>query len=238
MKILLISDIHANYPALQAVIQYFSGVTFEAIFNCGDSLVYGPFPNETLTWLKTNKVYSIVGNTDRKIIKLIKGKTFKKPSKKEKRLMYDWTAAQLTPSSKKHILSLKKTIQLNVADQSIGIFHGSPEHPDEFLFPDTDVNRFKELAHFCPDNIIVFGHSHTPFYKKINHTHFVNPGSVGRMFDSNPEASCAILIIRKGCIEVRFYRIPWPIFETNEALQKHKLPAIYQDMYTLGRKLN
>ena len=104
MKILLISDIHANYPALKAVVDYFSGEHFDTICNCGDSLVYGPFPNETLSWLEANNVHSIVGNTDRKVIKLIKGKTFKKPSKEEKRIMYDWTADQLTSSSKKYLL--------------------------------------------------------------------------------------------------------------------------------------
>ncbi|MCK5069610.1 MAG: metallophosphoesterase family protein [Desulfocapsa sp.] len=238
MKILLLSDIHANYPALKAIINYFSEEHFDAIYNCGDSLVYGPFPNETLRWLKENNVHSIVGNTDRKVIKLIKGKTFKKPSKEEKRIMYDWTANQLTSSSKAYLLTLKKSKQIHLADRTIGIFHGSPEHPNEFLFPDTSTKRFEELAAFCQNDIILFGHSHTAFHKKVKNTHFINPGSVGRMFDSNPEASCSILTIDKAHINIKFHRVPWQISKTIEALKYHKLPAIYQSMYTLGRKLN
>jgi putative phosphoesterase len=238
MKLLLLSDIHANFPALKAVIKFFSGISFDAICNCGDSLVYAPFPNETLHWLENNNVHSIVGNTDRKVRKLLKGKNFKKPRKEEKRIMYDWTAEHLDSASRKYILSLKKSMKISIAGQTIALFHGSPEKPDEFLFPDTAPERFSELADSSPYNIIVTGHSHTPFHKLVNTTHFINPGSVGRMFDSNPAASCAVLTLQNKTIETKFYRIPWPIDQTVQALRKNKLPSIYQTMFILGRKLN
>jgi predicted phosphodiesterase len=72
MKILLLSDIHGNFPALAAIINFFEDTSFTAICNCGDSLVYAPFPNETLHWLQNNNVRSILGNTDRKVKKLHK----------------------------------------------------------------------------------------------------------------------------------------------------------------------
>lgn len=238
MKVLLLSDIHANFPALEAVIKFFSGTSFDAICNCGDSLVYAPFPNETLHWLQDNKVHSIVGNTDRKVRKLLKGKSFKKPRKEEKRIMYNWTADQLDPATRNYILSLKKSKHISIADLSIGLYHGSPECPDEFLFPDTAPERFSALAESSQCDIILIGHSHTPFHKQVNNTHFINPGSVGRMFDSNPAASCALLSIKNKTIEIQFFRIPWPIERTVHALQKHKLPAIYQAMFIMGKKLN
>lgn len=237
-KILLLSDIHANFPALEAVIRYFSETSFDAICNCGDSLVYAPFPNETLKWLETNKVYSIIGNTDRKVRKLLTGKTFKKPGKFEKRIMYSWTAEQLTPSAARYILSLKKSRQLAVENHSVCLFHGSPENPDEFLFPNTSSARFSALAELCPCNIILCGHSHTAFHRRVANSHFINPGSVGRMFDSNPAASCAVITIKGDSVTTRFHRIPWPIEETIRALKKHNLPDIYGTMYTLGKKLN
>ena len=237
-KTLLLSDIHGNFPALEAIIKYFSGTSFDAICNCGDSTVYAPFPNETLHWLKTNNVYSILGNTDSKVIKLLEGKTFKKPRKEEKRIMYNWTAEQLDPPARTYLLSLKKSLQISMGDQNIELFHGSPEHPDEFLFPDTAPERFAELATSCSSNIIITGHSHTPYHIRVGHTHFINPGSVGRMFDSNPAASCGVLSIDHKTIQVDHYRIPWSIQRTVKALQKNSLPEIYQSMYILGRKLN
>ncbi len=238
MKILLLSDIHANYPALSAVIQKFHPESFDTICNCGDSLVYGPFPNETIQWLQKYNVYSILGNTDRKVKKLLKGKSFKKPRKAEKRIMYTWTADQLTPSSQKYLLSQKKTCSLFFKRFSLFLFHGSPDHPNEFLFPDTDIVRFQHLAHSFPDSIIVTGHSHCPYYKQINTTHFVNPGSVGRMFDSNPAASCAIINISNKLFKVTHFRIPYQIQDTVDGIEAAGLPDIYKLMYQFGQKLN
>ncbi len=238
MRILLLSDIHGNFPALKAIITHFREVSFDAICNCGDSLVYGPFPNETLHWLEANKVYSIVGNTDRKVKKLLRGKSFKKPNKPEKRIMYTWTANQLDLQSSTYLCSLKKSYILHTKFSDICLYHGSPEHPNEFLFPDTELTRFRELASCCPCPVIVTGHSHMPYHKQVGDTHFINPGSVGRMFDSNPASSCAVLSLNDLEMNITHYRIPYFIDETTKELGRQKLPKIYQKMYQLGKKLN
>ncbi len=238
MKILLLSDIHGNYPALTATINFFKSTTFTAICNCGDSLVYAPFPNETLHWLQENNVQSILGNTDRKVKKLLKGKNFKKPGKDEKRVMYTSTAEQLDSAARNYLFSLKKSVRLSIGGYSICLFHGSPEDPDEFLFPDTSLQRFTDLSLSCPCSIIITGHSHTPYHRIINNTHFINPGSIGRMFDSNPDASCAVLELKKTTVTVEHYRIPYPVQQTVNGLKNNGMPEIYQSMYLLGRKLN
>lgn len=244
IRILLISDIHANYPALQAIENYFNFDDFNYLINCGDSVVYGPFPNETIAWLSNNSFISILGNTDKKVIKLLKGKTFRKPSNPEKRVMYTWTAEQLENPAQKYLLSLKKKLSLSLSKQkgkafpSIGIYHGSPDKPHEFLFNTTTEERFVELASNCPHRIIVFGHSHDPFHKIIGKHHFINPGSSGRMFDGNPEPSCATLQIEKDKLLVNHFRIPYNIEATVRELQRASLPMIYQEMYRIGRKIN
>lgn len=237
MKILLLSDIHANYPALQAVSDRFLNTSLDIICNCGDSLVYGPFPNETIQWLSENKVYSILGNTDRKVKKILKGKSFKKPGKAEKRIMYTWTAEQLSDSSKNYLLSLHKTHSI-LSSVPIFMFHGSPAHPDEFLFPSTPYTRFSELADSLPNSIIITGHSHTPYYKKVRTTHFINPGSIGRMFDGNPAASCALLHIEDKKVSVEHFRVDYSVQKTTVALKAAGLPDIYAKMYQQGEKLN
>ncbi len=220
------------------MIKHFKGCSFDAILNCGDSVVYAPFPNETLHWLADNDVMSILGNTDRKLIKLLKGGSFKKPRKKEKRVMYTWTSSELDSRSKKYLLSLQKSRKLSLGGHSIALFHGSPADPDEFLFPDTSPARFAQLAATAPAEIIVTGHSHTPYHLKRDGHHFINPGSIGRMFDSNPAASCAVLTLKGSSISTDFFRIPWEIERTTEALRDNNLPQIYQLMYQMGKKLN
>lgn len=243
-QILLLSDIHGNFPALQAIETFFKGKTFEKIINCGDSTVYAPFPNETLDWLKQNEAISILGNTDKKVLKLLSGKGFKKPSKEEKRIMYSSTAKVLNDQNRSYLKSLPKKNSFKLQGEEkgskkrIGIFHGSPEHPHEFLFATTEDKRFLELAVNCPFDIVVTGHSHTPYHKFIGGVHFINPGSVGRMFDGNPAGSCAVLSFSEKGVAVSHYRIDYDIDRITNALKQQHLPEIYSDMYQLGRKLN
>jgi len=247
IKILLLSDIHGNYPALSSIAERFELSSFKYIVNCGDSLVYAPFANETLQWLQKHKVISILGNTDKKVIKLLKGKSFKKPRKKEKRIMYTSTAEKLNQTNTSYLLSLKKTAQIKIrcsADlpkqkkTKICLFHGSPADPDEFLFDTTPKSRFMQLAEQVRCDVIITGHSHTPYCKTISGTTFINPGSVGRMFDKDPRASCATLDLIDNTISVQHFRISYQIDEVIAGLIKEKLPSIYMKMYKSGEKLN
>lgn len=242
MDILILSDIHANFPALEAIGAHFDTRRFTAIFNAGDSVVYGPFPNQTLEWLSRNRALSILGNTDKKVLKLVAGKSFKKPSKPEKRIMYTWTAQSLDKQNADYLRSFKTSRLIEIKPEerclTIGIFHGSPRAANEFLFPDTPMEYLIELSEEKPADIIITGHSHTPFHRFTGKTHFINPGSVGRMFDGDPRASCAVLSLAKASIQVEHFRISYPINKVVNGIAKANLPEIYEKMFMVGRKLN
>ncbi len=247
MQILIISDIHGNYPALEAVDSAFREKDFDLVINCGDSLVYGPFPNETLQWLQDNSAISILGNTDKKVLTLLSGKKLDKPTNPDKLVMYTWTAEQLSTGNAAYLKSLKKKSHTLVEDSGknanrniwdIGIFHGSPAKNHEFLFDTTPDSRFIELSRMTSSDIVLCGHSHTPFHKVIGPTHFINPGSIGRMFDGDPRASCATIEISANTISVDLLRISYDIEKTVEALQHHSLPEMYCEMYRKGLKTN
>lgn len=244
MDILILADIHGNFTALKAIDRFFQTTHFDMIINCGDSTVYGPFPNETISWLKKNNVYTILGNTDRKITKLLKGKTFHKPKKEEKRIMYTWTRDVLTSENRRYLLSCEDCLHIDLSGydpllpQTIRVHHGSPDNPDEFLFDNTSTERFLQLAESLEDTIVLTGHSHTPYYKCFSSVHFINPGSVGRMFDGNPRGSCATLNVTRKGIKVQHYRIQYRIQEVVDEIRKQKLPDIYSTMFLLGKKLN
>ena len=237
-KILLISDIHGNYPALEAVARHCRNEDFALILNCGDSTVYATFPNETLDWLREHRALSILGNTDKKILKLLQGKAFKKPRMAEKRIMYTWTAEQLTPVNREYLAGMQNRAQVECEGFRIALFHGSPDNDEEFLFYDTPTKRFQELARKTDCDIVLAGHSHSPFHKKINDVHFINPGSVGRMFDKNPKASYATLELSRERVKVDLFRCAYDIEQVVRGLQNNLLPPIYEEMYRSGRKLN
>jgi putative phosphoesterase len=247
MRILLLADIHGNFPALQAIDTFFANTEFDHIVNCGDSVVYAPFANEVIQWLIEHKAISILGNTDKKVNKLLRGKSFKKPSNPEKRIMYTHTAEQLSVACGHYLLSLSMSAELLLFPQAetpknkqhlLGVFHGSPAKPHEFIFDTTPQNRFLELAQQYPYKIIVTGHSHSPYHYEVNSTHFINPGSTGRMFDGNPAASCAVLHIADDTVSINHFRISYDVNRVIDELRLQNLPPIYQMMYMIGKKLN
>lgn len=247
LRLLLISDIHGNYPALVAINKKLHCSSFDQIINCGDSLVYAPFPNQTLEWLQKHDVISILGNTDKKVLKILRGKSFKKPTKQDKRIMYSSTALALSKKNSHYLQHLPKSHTLHLStekdlhhqvDFKIGMFHGSPAAHHDFLFATTPDSTFEELAAQTKYDIIITGHSHTPYHKIISGVHFINPGAVGRMFDGDPRASCASLEIDNNKITVRHFRITYQISKTIKAIEEQNLPLIYCDMYVQGKKLN
>jgi diadenosine tetraphosphatase ApaH/serine/threonine PP2A family protein phosphatase len=82
------------------------------------------------------------------------------------------------------------------------------------------------------------GHSHTPYYKIVDGIHFINPGSVGRMFDGDPRAAFATLKLSSEEISVEHFRIPYSVKDVITGLKQNRLPDIYAKMYRMGRKLN
>jgi putative phosphoesterase len=238
-NILVLGDIHANFPALHAVRNYVREYRFDRIINTGDFTVYSTFPNETIQWFrKRSNSICILGNTDRRVLRILKEKKLKKPKKEEKRVMYFWTAEKLLSENVKYLKSLPRKTDLSIANIRIGVFHGTSDDEDETLFPSAPNSRFRELAEGSPFQVHIMGHSHTPYHKIVDGVHFINPGSVGRMFDGDLRAAFAILKIYSGQIAVDLFRIPYPVDAVVTGLRKNRLPDIYAKMYRLGRKLN
>ena len=238
-KILLLGDIHANYPALEAIIKYIQPDRFDWIVNTGDFTVYSTFPNETIAWFRKRKnAVCIRGNTDRKVLRILKGKKLKKPGKNEKRVMYFWTSENLEPENITYLKSLRKQTDITVGGVRIGIFHGTCEDPDEELFPTAPEKRFRQLARDSAYPVQIMGHSHVPYFRMVDGVHFINPGSVGRPFDGDPRTSFAILKVASGKIAVEHFRIPYAVEAVVRSLKENKLPNIYANMYRTGQKLN
>jgi putative phosphoesterase len=238
-KILILGDIHANYPALEAIQNYVRPDQFDKVVNTGDFTVYSTFPNETIQWFRKNKKsICILGNTDKRVLRILKGKKLKKPKKKEKRIMYFWTSDNLLPVNANYLKSLPKHSDFTIGNIRIGVFHGTFDNESETLFPNTPERRFRELAKDSPYQVHIMGHSHVPYYKIVDGVHFINPGSVGRMFDGDPRTSFAILEVSSEIIEAEHFRIPYPVEEVIKGLKENQLPDIYAKMYRIGKKLN
>jgi putative phosphoesterase len=240
-KLLVLSDVHANYPALQAIENHVVNPDrFDRIINAGDLTVYSTFPNETIEWFRRRTApVCIAGNTDKRVLSILKGETPGKPRKEEKRAMYYWTCEKLLPDNREYLKSLPEEAVVTMEGLRIRIIHGDFEGEEENAsFPGNPGSRFRSLARESPFQAYILGHTHVPYHSIVDGVHFINPGSVGRPFDGDPRSSFAILTVSRRKITVEHFRIPYSVEEVVRGLISNGLPESYGEMYRTGRKLN
>lgn len=239
MKILVLGDVHANFPALMAVENHVRMERFHRIVNTGDFTVYGTYPNEVVQWFRGKRhAICIAGNTDKRVVEILTGKKLNKPKREEKRIMYFWTCGNLLPENVRYLKSLPDRQEFTAGGIRIGLFHGDFDDKEEALRPDSPESRFRKLATKFPYRVHVMGHTHVPFHRIVDGVHFLNPGSAGRPFDGDPRASFAVLALDSGNITVEHFRIPYPVEEVAASLKTNGLPDLYAEMYRTGKKLN
>jgi S-adenosylmethionine hydrolase len=116
--------------------------------------------------------------------------------------------------------------------------HGSPASINEHLHPDTPEAHLKELAAMANAEMILCGHSHQSFLRKVGDVQFINPGTVGRPDDGDPRASYAILDFSEGDVKVEFHRIPYDIASAIRSMRQTGLPEIFSQVLAQGLSYN
>ena len=239
MRIALIGDVHANLHALEAVLLHASDHGVKTIWNIGDFVGYGAFPDEVVRLLRQVKATSIIGNYDQKALKVRK-KQAKWAAVKvpEKWLAFQWAYEHLSSGSRRYLKNLPEQRRLNVKGWKILLTHGSPASPEEHLTPDTPEERMHELAEMAAADIIICGHSHQPFSRWVDNILFINTGSVGRPDDGDPRATYAILKIKRKLVEVIHYRVEYDVDQAAAAIRANQLPEQFAQMLLQGRSLD
>lgn len=244
MKLALIGDVHANLPALEAVLDHAHQQEIEAIWNIGDFVGYGAFPDEAVRRLMKEQAVSIIGNYDLKVLKYPKKKKKWRRSKMpQKWFAFKWAYENLSKKSKKYLRSLPEEIRLVEGGKHILLTHGSPASNEEHLTPRTPEQRLRELARMTASenvpraDVIICGHSHREFVRRVEPTWFINTGSVGRPDDGDPRACYAILQLDQKSLQVQHYRLEYDVGRAAAAIREKGLPEVFAQMLIQGRDL-
>lgn len=232
VKIALISDIHANLPALEAVLNDATIRGATLFLNAGDSIGYGPFPNDVITLLRSRHVLSVIGNYD---ISILSKKWKKRSVSGQKRMAMRWAYDNLSRENRSWLEKLPRCLHLPIRGVSLMVTHGSPESVTEYLDDGTPEVRLKEIARTGGVNIMITGHSHRSAARQVDGVWFINAGSVGRAEDGDPRASYALLQLEP--FSIMHIRIPYEIDRTITALRHHNLPDSFSRIIREGRPL-
>ncbi len=193
MRVAAIYDIHANLPALEAVLDEIRRADIDAIVVGGD-VVPGPMPRETLECLRQLAwpVHFVQGNGDREVVSRMRGveSTMLPESVRE---VIRWTGEQLDPEHEQWLASWPATVRLDIDGLGEALFcHATPRNDTEIFTRLTPADRLRPI--FDPPGVplVVCGHTHMQFDRTIGETRVVNAGSVGMPF-SDPGAYWLLL---------------------------------------------
>jgi len=242
VRYLVISDIHANRPALEAVLK--DAGSFEAIWCLGDLVGYGPDPNECVERIQDFKHICIAGNHDWAALGRLSLDNFNLDA----RLANNWTREELAPEPREYLESLP----IQVEQDDFTLVHGSPREPIWEYILDADMAAVN-FRHFSTP-ICLIGHTHIPIAFALDeerercyplvppysgpispgpHRMFLNPGSVGQPRDGDPRASYAILDTEANTWELR--RVAYPIEITQERMRARNMPRRLIERLEVGR---
>ncbi len=238
MLIALLSDVHSNLPALKAAIVDAKVRRATRIICAGDITGYGPFPNEVCEYLKTNNISSISGNYDLKVLDVIKhGKAVVESLQKKKRELVLWTAKHLGKTAQRFLENLPESLTEELpGGRSLLVVHGSPVSNDDDVYPSITLKGLQTKLKDTHPDILVCGHTHIPFVKKIGGTLIVNCGSTGQPVDGDPRPSYAIISVNEQLSRGRIIRFEYDLNEIVKALKNTSLPKTLLKDFMEGTK--
>lgn len=187
MKILFISDIHGNLPALLALEKYCNDV--EKIICLGDVVGYHCYVNEVINWLRNHNVICIQGNHDRYIFEGLENQT--KLINDSVRFGIEIAQKKIDNNNKEWLKNLPTSFSFKEGNLSVLCCHGSPwDVTNGYVYADSDL--FPKMRDFAFD-VIALGHTHRAYIKQMDDLTIFNPGSVGQARDTEGKACAAIL---------------------------------------------
>jgi predicted phosphodiesterase len=234
MRVLIISDIHANLVALEAVLADAAGTAYDAVWCLGDLLGYGPRPNECVERVRALRgLVCLVGNHDKAVLGELDVNAFNHDA----RAAILWTRSALTPENRAYLQSLQPLDEIG----EYTLAHASPRQPVwEYI-----LNRYiaRDNFRYFETTFCLVGHTHVPVIyhepgpdgecgesppdyehplQLNNHRRIINPGSVGQPRDSIPDAAYAFLDTKTRVWQ--YCRAPYDVAATQRQMRAADFP--------------
>jgi putative phosphoesterase len=232
-RVAVITDIHANLPALEASLAAIEAIGVDGIYCGGDLVGYGPHPNEVCRLIEERGIPTIYGNYDYAIARDLDDCGCAYVDRHDRELgqrSIEWTLAHTDQASKDFMRGLPFDLRFELGRHRIRLVHGSPRKVNEYLFEDKPARTFERIAALADCDVLVFGHTHKPWIRTYGEVLFVNCGSVGKPKDSDPRAAFALLELGlEGSVVASIERGPYDAEAVAREVAAAGLPEEYAE---------
>jgi len=211
-RVAVITDIHANLPALEAALARIDELDIDRVYCGGDLVGYGPHPNEVCALVEARGIPTIYGNYDYAIARDLEDCGCAYVTQEDRELgqrSVDWTLANTGQEAKDFMRGLPFDLRFDLGRHRVHLVHGSPRKVNEYLFEDKPDRLYERLAAAEEAGVLVFGHTHRPWVREHGGVLFVNCGSVGKPKDGDPRGAFAVLEDAGDDVRVTIERVAY-----------------------------
>ncbi len=236
MRIAVISDIHGNLEALNAVIEYLQEREIKNVYCLGDIVGYGPNPNECVQTVAKHAMTTVIGNHDHAVLGLTSTEYFNDFAK----ISTFWTSNALSQDNREFLSGLNFTHSID----DILLVHATPSDPPMWHYILSEMDARHEFDHFS-QKVCFIGHSHFPIVfsregfsrrmkQKLNgqDKYIINVGSVGQPRDGNPKA--CFCVYDQEMQEIEYVRLAYDVYTTRTKIIQAGLPVFLAERLTKG----
>jgi putative phosphoesterase len=229
LKIVVISDIHSNLVAFQAVIA--SLPNYDHLLFLGDLVGYGPQPNEVIEQLQQLKPSSaLMGNHDYAVT--TGDATGFSPHAE---VAVQWTRRHIKPHNLAYLSSLLTSARMELGNTRLALFHGSPHDPlSEYVFPGITDQLARKVIQSAGAPLVLLGHTHVPMIYSFGREMLANPGSVGQPRDGDPRAAFAVLTLSEVRFSFEITRVEYDINSVASKIIEAGLPEFLANRLYAG----
>jgi len=237
MRYALISDVHANLPALEAVLAAIDARgDIDAVYHLGDLVGYAPWPDEVVALIRERAIAGVAGNYDSTTATGYEhcGCRSEHPRREElSHLSYAWTRANVSEETKRWLAGLPFRIDIrplggHTPGPRLVLVHGNPVLNTVYWAEDrsdTFCLKMAERLGTRRGDAVAFGHTHRPWHRVVDGIHFINTGSVGRPKDGDWRAGYAVVDMDAGnTVHAAFVRVEYDIARATRAIRSSSLP--------------
>jgi putative phosphoesterase len=223
MRLGVISDIHGNLPALEAVLADLQRHEVDGIIVAGD-YTGGPQSVETIHLLRSLKSWMIRGNWDTRLVQLVAGKAPASRYTSRQFALGRWAYRHIDQDTFDFIRSLPEQRIVEIeGTTSIRVVHGSPRNPSESIFPDCDPATLELALTRTNESVLVCGHTHVPWQVKWDGKLALNPGAVGGPLNGEVGSQYALLTWCNDHWQGEHYTVPYDLEHIRTAFRKSGL---------------
>jgi putative phosphoesterase len=236
-RVAVITDIHANLPALEAVLEAIQRTDLDAIYCGGDLVGYGPHPNGVCALVEERRIPTIYGNYDYAIARDLEdcGCAYRDQHDRDLgQLSVAWTLEHTDQRSKHFMRTLPFDLRFEIDGRSVRLVHGSPRKVNEYMFADKPARTFERIAAGADCHVLVFGHTHQPWVAEYGGVLFANCGSVGKPKDGDPRAAYGVLEIDAGKVVADIERVEYDVAAVARDVESAGLPGEYAEKLVLA----